>query len=156
MNKLLNYKISLNVYKSRYIEAKRNEINLNYKGLYCNKFLILYIVYKKLCISYIKLAPHNRIPFVGQAAACWQISDVPWLIRNIEAYKHLKMPTLKKEIIAYAMQYKVRLGTTLTSKSSSSLYRTASLDWSDAEHWNLAVSNKPLYQHRLYGNYNWP
>lgn len=31
---------------------------------------LYYISCIKLCISYIKLAPHNRIPFVGQAAAC--------------------------------------------------------------------------------------
>lgn len=38
-----------------------------------------------------------------------EISDAPWLIKNIEVYKYLNMPRLKEEIIAYARQYKVRL-----------------------------------------------
>ncbi|CAH2106911.1 unnamed protein product [Euphydryas editha] len=108
-----------------HIEAKRNEVNLIYRGLYWllgrnyklsidNKLLVYKSSIKPIWTYGIQLwgaTCASNITKIQrtQNNILKQISSAPCFVKNSEVHEHLNMPTVKEEIVAHARRYRVRL-----------------------------------------------
>ena len=109
----------------KHIQAKRDELNLRYRGLYWllgrnsklsidNKLLIYKVILKPIWTYGLQLwgsACNTSINIIQrfQNSLLRQMANAPWFMTNMEIHTELGMETVKEEIKKYASNYRKRL-----------------------------------------------